>query len=237
MIENIVMYLENGMTALMVISVYLYLLVSLYPRLTMRTVWKADRQSKPSGDRGVRKLTFPGGRAVIYEPALKVRKYLRQYALIKQDGCTYIKCRIHERIAYIRYDVATFDRKGRLLDVLNVNERITEGGYTRTVRLPRATAYACVTLRKVDGMYENREATVGYSIVGITVYTALAVVTAMILGSVLHECIAEVMETLPLKGQVTGRGITVLVAAVLGGLSAGWVVFMHHVHAKKVINK
>ncbi len=255
--ENILMYLENGMTMLVAISVYMYLVASLYPYLTLRTVWKThspyrilgnwitgDReiQESPTGDtamadRGLRKLVFPDGRAILYEPALRMRRYIRCYALIKQDGCTFIKCRIHPRIACIRYDVATFDRKGRLLDVLNVSERVTEYGYTQTVRLPRATAYACVTLRRVDRMYEGRESTVGYSRVGIGMYMALSVITAAMMGNILHGCLAEIMETLPVRGDISSPGLTLVAAAVLGGLSAAWVVFMHSVHAKKDINR
>lgn len=237
MTEIILMYVENGLTILVALSIYLYLLASLYPRLTMRTVWKAGRQGNGTGDRGIRKLVFPGGRAIIYRPAPKMRRFIRCYALIKQDGCTYIKCRIHERIAHIRYDVATFDRKGRLLDILGVSERITEYGQTRTVRLPRATAYACVILRKADNMYEGRDATVGYSLVGIGIYTMLSVVTAILAGYILHGSLSAILATLPLGGHVSSLTVTLAAAAVLGGISAEWVVLMHYLHASKVINR
>ena len=249
MIENIVMYLENGMTALMVISVYLYLLVSLYPRLTMRTVWKADRQSKPSGDRGVRKLTFPEGRAIVYEPALAYRRFIRRYALIKREGCTYIQCRIHDAVAHIRYDVATFDRRGRLLDVLRVSERVTETGHTQPVRLPRDTAYACVTLRKADAMYENRKATMGYSFVGLGLYAGLTVAATMGAALALRHSLDEILTTIPLDRyirvegvtfseiRVTDMGTTLAVSALLGLAIAAWGLLMHHIHASKVMNR
>ena len=86
-------------------------------------------------------MASPEGYATVYRPAPRACTYLHRYALIRRDGSTFIKCRIHEGIAYIRYDVAAFSAKGKLLDVISVSERVTQRGYTRSVRLPRMTAY------------------------------------------------------------------------------------------------
>ena len=248
--EEIVLLIGNGLTVPVALAVCLYLVVSVYPRLTLRLVWRAPTEAKfsirtlfkgrtkrpllPPGDRGIRKLVFPGGRAIIYEPAPKYRRYIRNYALIKQDGCTYIKCRIHSQIAHIRYDVAAFDGKGRLLDVLNVSERITEQGYTRFVRLPRATAYACVTLRKADGMYTGRDVMAGYSVASIIVYTGLSVVTAMITALILYNSMAEIFSL----GNMTGnKALTLITSAVLGAVCAEWIVFRHYIHNIKGMSK
>ncbi|MBQ3508387.1 MAG: hypothetical protein IJA91_07560, partial [Clostridia bacterium] len=88
-----------------------------------------------------------------------------------------------------------------------------------------------------DRMYEGQESTVGYSQVGICVYTVLSVITAVMMGNILHGCLEEIIEALPVQGDISSHGMTLVAAAVLGGLSAAWVVFMHSVHAKKDINR
>ena len=236
--ETVVLYAESILTVLVALIVYLYLTVSVLPRLVLRPVRKAAGGGRaPIGDRGLRRVTFPEGRAVVYRPSPASCRYLRYYALIRRDGCTYIKCRIHPQVAHIRYDVAAFDRNGRLLDVLSVSERISEQGCTRMVRLPRATAYACVTLRKADGVYVGGEITVGYSLVSMGIYAALCGVTAAVFGAVMQGTLAETIPTLPRWGEVSGTGATVLLSALAGLLCAAGILTMYYFHTKRVMNK
>ena len=236
--ETVVLYAESILTVLVALIVYLYLTVSVLPRLVLRPVRKAAGGGRaPIGDRGLRRVTFPEGRAVVYRPSPASCRYLRYYALIRRDGCTYIKCRIHPQVAHIRYDVAAFDRNGRLLDVLSVSERISEQGCTRMVRLPRATAYACVTLRKADGVYVGGEITVGYSLVSMGIYAALCGVTAAVFGAVMQGTLAETIPTLPGWGEVSGTGATVLLSALAGILCAAGILTMYYFHTKRVMNK
>ena len=242
MFDLIVMYIKDGLLILMALAAYLYLVISVYPRLIMRATWRARHKGEATGDRGVRKLTFPDGRAIVYEPVLSARRFLRRYALIKRDGCTYIQCRIHERIALIRYDVATFDRRGRLLDVVSVREWISDPGHTSLVRLPRETAYASVTLRKADAMYAGREKTLGYSPIGMAVYAALTAVTAVALDIVLHKSLSEIFSALVDARILIDRPITpldtsVVYAIIFGLVSAAWGLLIHYIHKNKVLNR
>ncbi len=227
--------ISGGATAAVAVAAYLYLLVSLYPRLTLRWVWKGDPLL---GDRGLRRVTFPGGRAVVYAPAPGIRRYIPTYALIKEAEGVFIRCRIHESIAYIRYDVATFDAKGKLLDVLRVSERITACGCTHGVRLPRNTAYATLVLRRVDGEYVGRDATVGYGIRGMGIYVALSAVTAAIVGYILHGSIFGILDAV-WRGpwEIRSLGATLVASVLLGILGAAGVLLMHELHRKQVINK
>lgn len=247
--DLLILYVKDALVILSAVAAYFYLIASVYPRFTLRMVWKRDRRGPILGDRGVRKLVFPEGRAIVYEPALAYRRFIRRYALIKRDGCTYIQCRIHDAVAHIRYDVAAFDRRGRLLDVLRVSERITEAGQTQPVRLPRDTAYACVTLRKADAMYENREATMRYSFVGLGIYAGLTVISTMAASLALRYGLDELLTTIPLDRYlrvegvtfseicVTDVGITLAVSALIGLAVAAWGLLMYHIHASKVVNR
>lgn len=243
MFDLIVMYIEDCLLVLMAVAVYLYLVISVYPRLTMRAVWQSRRKGKNPEDRGVRKLVFPEGRAIVYEPSLSTRRFIRHYALIKRGGCTYIQCRIHERIALLRYDVATFDRRGKLLDIVSVREWISEPGHTAPVRLPRETAYASVTLRKADAMYKGREKTLGYTLVGTALYAGLTAVTTVFVDCILQSSLSEICAALgaagilPDGGPVTPLSTSMSFAVILGLVSAACGVLIHYIHANKVLNR
>ena len=227
--------ISAGATALVAGVAYLYLLISLYPRLTLRWVWK---EGVLLGDRGLRRVVFPEGRAVVYEPAPKIRRFVPRYALIRRQEGTFIRCKIHERIAYLRYDVAAFDAKGTLLDVLRVSERVTVCGSTREVRLPRRTAYATLILRRVDGMYEGRDASVGYGLRGVGVYAALSAVTAALVGWILHTSISDILDAI-WRGpwEIRSLGVTLVTAALLGLFGAAGVLLSHELHRRRVVNR
>lgn len=231
--DLIILYVENGLVALMTVVGYLYLVSYLYPRVTLRAVWRT-RRKETSGDRGVRKLVFPGGRAIVYQPVPAIRRYIRRYALIKQDGCTYIQCRVHDRILHIRYDVAAYDRRGRLLDVLSVSELIAEAGHTARVRLPRETAYVRVDLEKADAMYEGRGAAGHCSLVGMAVYACLTVATSVAAMGLLYRSLFNILGTLPISGELSAHG-TALTVSALAGLAVGaWGLVMYRIKVMKL---
>ncbi len=231
--DLIVLYLENALIVLMAVVGYLYLVSSVYPRLTLRAVWRTRRR-ETSGDRGVRKLVFPGGRAIVYEPIPAIRRFIRRYALIKQDGCTYIQCRIHDGIAHIRYDVISYDCRGRLLDVLTVSEMITEAGYTARVRLPRETAYARVDLQKADAMYNGRGAAGHCSLAGMAVYACLTVATSVAAVGLLYRSLHNILVTLPLDGALSAPGTAMLVAGLAGMAVTAWGLLMYRIKVMKL---
>lgn len=230
---EIAVYVECALTVLVALVAYLYLTVSLYPSLAMRPVW---RGGDGMGDRGLRRFVSPEGYATVYRPSLESCPYLRRYALIRRDGCTFIKCRIHEGIAYIRYDVAAFSSAGKLLDVISVSERVSERGYTRGVRLPRMTAYACVTLRKADGVYQDRRPTLVYPLWGMLVYGGLCVATAAGISLLLQSNLAAVAELHPDLIEVQSRGVSALLGGLFGGGYAAFGILIHRLHGRKVLD-
>lgn len=221
------------LTALVLSGVYVYLVASVYPWLTLRVTW---RRRRPLRDRGVRRVCFPEGRGVIYYPDLRVRAYVPKYALFSLKGRKYVRLMVDPRVNFIRYDVVTFDRRGRLLDVLEVSERLVSTGSTRAVRLPTATAYASVIPRQVDGEYRSREAVLGYSPVGIGVFVGLTILTTLLFAFFIQS---EIPRLMYLDREVphffNGR-MTLLASVILGAISSLWVLLTHHLHAKRRIH-
>ncbi|MBO5511072.1 MAG: hypothetical protein J6B24_04995 [Clostridia bacterium] len=225
--------LQSLATVLTVTVIYVYLIASVYPWLTMHLAW---RKRMPYSDRGLLRVKFPEGRGVICEPQPRVKRYIPKYALFTMDGCKYIRLRVHRRVNFIRYDVVTFDRKGRLLDVLEVSERLTSEGNTRAVRLPTATAYAAVIPRQVDGEPVGREASVGYSLVGTAVYGGLTVLTTVFVGYMLHSELSYLLTSLTNRTPESFGG-TLVVSLLVGIACAAWMVLMHYLHAVRKINR
>ena len=213
---------------------YVYLVASVYPWLTMHLTW---RKRKPFTDRGLLRVKFPKGRGVVYEPDPRVRRYVSKYALFTSEGKKYIRLRVDQRINYIRYDVVAFDRRGRLLDVLEGSERLASAGSPRAGRLPTATAYASVIPRKIDGEYTGKDMAVGYSPIGIAVYTALTTLTTIFIAFLIRN---EIPNLLYYGDNFIGyysAGSTLALSVLLGVVNSLWVVLMHYLHALRKINR
>jgi hypothetical protein len=220
--------------ALVLTVIYVYLIASVYPWLTLHPAW---RKRKPFTDRGLLRVKFPGGRGVVYEPDPRVRRYVPKYALFTSEGKKYIRLRVDQRVNYIRYDVVTFDRRGRLLDVLEVSERLTSAGSPRAVRLPTATAYASVIPRKIDGEYTGKDMAVGYSPIGIAVYTALTVLTTVFIAFLIRNEIPNLLFYGDNFITYHNAGSTLALSILLGAVNSLWVVLMHYLHAIRKINR
>lgn len=220
--------------AIVLTVIYVYLVASVYPWLTMHLTW---RKRKPYTDRGLLRVRFPEGRGVVYQPDPRVRRYIPKYALFTTEGKKYIRLRVDRRVNYIRYDVVTFDRRGKLLDVLEVSERLASAGSPRAVRLPAATAYASVIPRRVDGEYTGKDMAVGYSPTGIAIYTGLTVLTTVVMAFLIRDEIPTLMYYGDSYIAYFNAGATLILSVLLGAVNSLWVVLLHHLHALRKINR
>jgi hypothetical protein len=146
-----------------------YLTSKALPEICVR--WANPK--KKMGDRGLRKYKFPEGRGVVYEPELKMRRYIKQYALICYKGNKYLKCYLNTKIRFVKYDIMVYGPSSELLDVISVTERVTEEKYSKAVPLPLDTSYVNVILRMADDMYKSGEKAIHYSIPSLIILSAL----------------------------------------------------------------
>ena len=101
--------------------------------------------------RGLRKFSFPGGRAVTYETHPAQRRFIPTYALIYKDGFKYLKIKSSPSVYYLNYDVVAFNTVGRVLDIINVKEHIAKSENAKSVIIPEDTSYVSLVLYKVNG--------------------------------------------------------------------------------------
>ena len=130
-------YFLSILLLLMGFVAYVFVLASVLPRIFLRV----RLGNGSTRDRGVKKYKFEDGRAVVYEPESKIRRYVNQYVLVDKSGDKYLKCKIDKRVSTIKYDVVVFDGHNNAIDVIQISEAISSKGYTVTAELPRKTSY------------------------------------------------------------------------------------------------
>ncbi len=231
--EEIIVCIGKSMIAIAAVYMYIYLTCSVYPWLTMRLVWKSERYQV----RGLRRVKYDGGRGVVYQGALHVRKYIYKYAIYTEGEDKCLRCQINPRIQYMRYDVISFDSRGRLLDVVCVSEKIKNAGGTEIVMLPTRTSFAYVVPRVVDGMYESRERVLRYSRAGSLVFLGLCVLTTLVMTYFVYDGLSTVFGYMyrwfePVEPTFL-FGRAVLYALICGSLA----LLSYHRHSVKVINR
>ena len=87
-LETVSVLVTLAVAAFASISVYVFLVSRVLPDLLLKPLYDDSKD----GDRGLRRYTFEGGRAILYEPSALYRKYLNQYILSANGNEKYIKC-------------------------------------------------------------------------------------------------------------------------------------------------
>ena len=103
-------------------------------------------------DRGLKKITEKNGQSMVFEPALKWRKYIRQYVLAERHGKKELMCKLAPDVSYIYYDIVIFNNRNEVCEVLRVKDLIERSGYTKIVELPQETSYVSLVINEVDGV-------------------------------------------------------------------------------------
>lgn len=127
---------------------FLGMMVYVLPKLFLKNRYAINEPY----DRGLKKYKLQdSGCAIVYEPSLEVRKYIRQYILTNQYGEKKIKCKIRPNIKFLDYDIVLFNNLNEAFLVLNTKDMIQDSGYTQEVALPKETSYVTILLNQVDG--------------------------------------------------------------------------------------
>lgn len=184
---------------------------------------KPRADSSLDGDRGIKRLVFDCGRAVVYEPSVSYRKYVKQYILSAVGKEKYIQCKFTGSVRCAEYDVVAFDSNDRPIERVCVQEHLFEenGNISRAATLPRETAYVKLVVRSVNGVLLDGETVfvlsgsrVLFFTLSVTVCTVLEM---MYLRSVLVYC-AELL--FGYSRFATGYDdLFALVSAFCGGLA------------------
>ncbi|MBE7084806.1 MAG: hypothetical protein E7368_01975 [Clostridiales bacterium] len=136
--------------ALLALTLGLAVIISsvILPRMYLKSRYKLIK----SEDRGIKKIMEKNGQTLVLEPAVKWRKYIKQYILSERGGKKQLMCKINDEIEYLSYDIALFNNRDKVFDVITIKERIDKEGFTKTVDLPEETSYVALHVNAVDGV-------------------------------------------------------------------------------------
>lgn len=132
---------------------YMISISTILPKCTLWTRYTL----KKSNDRGVKKYIYPNGRGVAYEPHPKMRKYINRYLLFTDNGYKYIKCKLDKNVNSLNYSVVMFNNQNKIIDVIDVNEKIISGSETKEILIHQDTSYASLVLNSVNGEVFDHE--------------------------------------------------------------------------------
>ena len=146
MIINILEYVYSAVLFIIGMYAYVFVLGTVLPKFLLVLEYKGELDG-----RGLRKYTFPNGRAITYETHPSIRRFIPAYLLICKDGFKYVKIKTVSAVYFVNYDVVAFDNQGKVLDIINVKEHISSLSNARSVILPAATSYVNLVLYRVNG--------------------------------------------------------------------------------------
>ena len=135
--------------------IYVFFISTVFPAVFLKPKYNGASE----GDRGLKKYLFEGGRSIVYEPSVGVKKYIKQYILTALGTERYIQCKFDPHIYSSRYEVFAFDSDDRMIDGILVEEPSLDEkrGISDPIILPMNTAYARVSVRTVNDVKIERE--------------------------------------------------------------------------------
>lgn len=132
-------------------AAYGFLMTYVMPHYFLKTEYAVTETS----DRGIKNVKETTGRSIVYQPAMKYRKFISQYLISERDGKKILKCKLAPNVEYVDYDVVMFNRFRKAFNILNVKE-LCENGYTDELELSKDTAYVSLLVNGVNDASETQ---------------------------------------------------------------------------------
>ena len=231
-ISFIMTYIFRVMTVLLSFVLYVFLTAHVYPKLFLKPYLNEGK-----GDRGLKKYRYRNGRAIVYEPSFKMRKYVKQYILSLNDGRKYIKCKLDERIKSIVYDVIAYDADGSVIDDILVSDCIERKGYSSAAELPGETSYVNIIVREVNGYKVDHEKVAIYSAAEVCAFFAISIITTVLEYVLVRLELTNAAKLMSIDVGENGAMVTVLIALLLGVFSSVLIFFSKYSSAVKIAKK
>lgn len=116
------------------------------PKLFLKTRYTLDK----TRDRGIKNILEKNGQSIVYEPAVKWRKYIKQYILAERSGKKELICKVNPELSFLSYDIVLFNSRDEVFKVITIRDLLKNKGYTKVVELPMETSYVCITVNRAD---------------------------------------------------------------------------------------
>ena len=192
MIDSVISVLAHMLMLISCAIIYVILFAKALPKVLL----KPSFDMTAIHDRGLKKYAFDSGRAITYEPNDETKKYIEQYILSVNGDEKYLKCKLNNLVTSIKYNVTLFDTNDRLIDVMCVNEIVSESGMSRGVMLPSNTAYACVTVCEVNAHITGMRSHFRLPLIKLCIFSACVVICTAAVGIMFNLCSVAIIQTL-----------------------------------------
>ena len=150
------------------------------------------RAAEPRG-RGRKIVKEVDGESILYDAAPEISHVIPQYILSERGGEKRLICKLNGKVRTVDYDVALFDKEGKIFKVLNVREEVERAGYACEVALPAETEYVSIYLNAADGLRRGIGAPSG-KVPKVRFFIYIAAFAAAVFAAVwlLRLCIAHI---------------------------------------------
>ena len=213
-------------------SLYVFFVALVLPKLFLKPKYTV----KAPCDRGLKKYLFPDGRAIVYKPSLCVSEYIEQYVLSSKNGEKSIVCKAKRGVRNLCYDVSAFDIKGRLIDIIGINESIDYLLTTQEARLPDKTAYVSIIIRKVNGVVNKNAPELTFSAFKIGMFSLLCSAFTAVEFWLANKLLSHIFTKIFKISTVTSTG-SVLVLGIIAGIFLSAMIFLMHLLRGSKIRK
>ena len=220
-INFIMTYIFRVILLLLSFVAYVFLMSRIYPKTFLKPCWNDGN----TGDRGLKKYRYHNGRAIVYEPSFKMRKYVKQYILSSNDGGKYIKCKLDDRVQSMVYDVIAYNSDDKVLDDILITDLIQQRGYSSAADLPRDTSYVKIIVREINGVKIENSAVAEYSFVRVLLFFAATVITTVFEYMIVRRELVIAAELMSMKLSENGTLVSIFISLILGIIS-GWLIFL-----------
>lgn len=166
--EKIVDSISETLLLVASLVIFIFLVKSILPRITLRVNYSYEKWL----GRGIKKFRYPEGRAVVYEPHPAFRKYINKYVLFTSDGYKYLKCKLDAGVKTLDYGVIMFNSNNKMIDVIEVKERVGDLSESGRLSLHGDTSYVVIDLERVNGKEIGNRVSCSYSRIGVFAYYA-----------------------------------------------------------------
>ena len=215
------------------LTLCLGLITDIIPRYLFGVEYFADDNL----GRGLKKMTYPGGRAVSYEPHPRIRKYVNKYLLFTMDGYKYLQSKIGDGVNRYTASVICFDRNEKVIDVLDVAESVTSE-LSHPIKLHHKTSHIAFILTSVNGKMLPETVYMRQKLSRAPLYTAAVSVTVFLQFLHLASLINNIyMTTNGYRVFTVGGAFFLLPSLAIGALCFGVTLLTRVRKGVKVVRK
>lgn len=196
---------------------YVFFVSVLCPSLFLKPKYNAALE----GDRGLKKYLFEGGRAIVYEPSVEVKKYIKQYILTAISNEKYIQCKFDPHIFSSKYEVYAFDCNDQMIDAVQIEEpHLDDGrGISQAVLLPTTTAYVRVSVKSVNEVKILWEPMVNIPASQVALFTLFTVLGTVVEAFIMKVILMDIAKNIFSDSFLTedyGNLFTLILAVIAG---------------------